>query len=264
MRTRSSDSGRRSWPLGERITLVGGLAPRYIIGNLPAGVRHIGTNDIDVVLELFIEPSDWEAYRTLESNLKKSGFEPGKSSFQWLRRIGNLTVVLEFLCETKEVEPGRIFNPKGQKAGHALGAVNVPGASLATRDFTLHAIVAERLDGGRSEIGLRVTNLLPFVVLKVTAFQDRHEPKDAYDMIFCLLHHADGPGGAAAAARRSPVWADPDVKTGLDLLRARFATVEDDGPYGFANFLKDGEDAEGHTRHRREAHAAVSTFLRGL
>lgn len=251
-------------PWGERITLVGGLAPRYIIGNLPAGVRHIGTNDIDVVLELFIEPSDWEAYRTLENNLRKSGFEPGKSSFQWLRRIGNLTLVLEFLCETEEVEPGHIFNPKGQQAGHALGAVNVPGASLAIRDATRHTITAVRLDGGRSEVGLRVTNLLPFVVLKLTAFQDRHEPKDAYDMIFCLLHHADGPAGAATAARRSPVWEEPKVKAGLELLRARFATIEDDGPYGYANFLKDGEDAEAHTRHRREAHAAASAFLAGL
>lgn len=248
-------------PWGERITLVGGLAPRYIIGNLPAGVRHIGTNDIDVVLELFIEPTDWEAYRTLENNLKKSGFDPGESSFQWVRRLGNLTVVLEFLCETKEVEPGRIFNPKGQQAGHALGAVNVPGASLAIRDATLHTIMAVRLDDGRSEVKLRVTNLLPFVVLKVTAFQVRHEPKDAYDMIFCLLHHADGPAGAAKAVRTSPVWDEAEVKGGLELLRARFATIDDDGPYGYANFLKDGDDEDSHIRHRREAQAAVAAFL---
>jgi hypothetical protein len=251
-------------PWAERITLVGGLAPRYIVGELPAGVRHIGTNDIDVVLELFIEPPDWDAYRTLESNLRKSGFEPGGSTFQWVRRIGNVTLILEFLCETDEVAPGRIFKPKEQQAGHALGAVNVRGASLATRDASLHSVTAERLDGGRSTVSLRVTNLLPFVILKVNAFQERHEPKDAYDMIFCLLHHDGGPAGAAASARKSPVWEDAESRKGIDLLRARFAAIEDDGPFGYANFLKDGDDADAHTRNRREAHAAVAAFLGGL
>ncbi len=36
-------------PWGDRIYLAGGLAPRYLVGQLPEGARaHIGTTDIDL------------------------------------------------------------------------------------------------------------------------------------------------------------------------------------------------------------------------
>ena len=251
-------------PWGQRLTLIGGLAPRYIIGSLPAGIRHVGTNDVDVVLELFLEPSDWEAYRTLETNVRKSGFEPGGSSYQWVRRVEDLDVVLEFICETDDVDPGRIFRPKGQKAGNALGAVNVPASGLAVRDATVHTVSAERIGGGISKVGLRVTNLLPFIVLKTNAFQDRHEPKDVYDLIFCLLHHRDGPAGAAKACDASPVRSDATAVAALDLLRARFESPDHDGPHGYAQFLADKDDVDGHARLRREGYAVVTEFFKVL
>jgi hypothetical protein len=38
-------------PWRERIYLAGGLAPRYLVGSLPAGVRpHVGTTDVDLVI----------------------------------------------------------------------------------------------------------------------------------------------------------------------------------------------------------------------
>lgn len=37
-------------PWSQRIYLVGGLAPRYIVGVLPQGVSpHVGTTDVDLV-----------------------------------------------------------------------------------------------------------------------------------------------------------------------------------------------------------------------
>ncbi len=43
-------------PWSERVYLVGGLAPRYIVGSLPEGGRpHVGTTDVDLVIALAVE-----------------------------------------------------------------------------------------------------------------------------------------------------------------------------------------------------------------
>lgn len=39
---------------------------------------------------------------------------------------------------------------------------------------------------------LRVANVLPYTVLKIFSFQDRHENKDAYDLVFTLLNQDAG------------------------------------------------------------------------
>ena len=162
-------------PWSERVYLAGGLAPRYIVGTLPEGARpHVGTTDIDLVIGLAVGDESPEAYRTLENNLKKAGFVDA-TTFRWQRDVDGVSVTVEFLCETDKVEPGKIFKPK-EGTGSGLGAFNVPGVQLASRDFLERRIEAERLvDGGRSAVTVRVANLLPCAVLKILAFQDRHE-----------------------------------------------------------------------------------------
>lgn len=41
---------------------------------------------------------------------------------------------------------------------------------------------------------MRVANILPYVGLKIFAFQDRHGNKDANDLVDTLLHPEGGPG----------------------------------------------------------------------
>lgn len=162
-------------PWSGRVYLAGGLAPRYIVGSLPEGARpHVGTTDVDLVIGLAVEDESDEAYRTLENNLKKAGFR-AQNSFRWSKDVQGATIIVEFLCETDQVEAGRIFRPK-QGTGSGLGAFNVRGAQLATRDYIVREIEADRLDdGGRSRVSVRVANILAYTVLKILAFQDRHE-----------------------------------------------------------------------------------------
>lgn len=95
-------------PWSERIVLVGGLAPRYIVGSLPTGASpHAGTTDVDVVIGLAVEDS-FESYDTLQTNLKKSGFKLGQPSYQWSRRVDGARVSVDFLCETDNVPSGKI------------------------------------------------------------------------------------------------------------------------------------------------------------
>lgn len=99
-------------PWKDRIYLAGGLAPRYIVGTLPEGARpHVGTTDVDLVIGIAVEDESPEAYRTLENNLKKGGFKD-ETSFRWKKKVENVTVTIEFLCETDKAEPGKVFKPR--------------------------------------------------------------------------------------------------------------------------------------------------------
>lgn len=253
-------------PWRERIYLAGGLAPRYLVGQLPEGARaHVGTTDVDLVIGLALGDETPETYRTLQNNLEKSGFERKEPSFRWDRDVEGVTVVVEFLCETDEVEPGRIFRPKGEFTGSKLGAFNVRGAHLVRDDFIEREIEGERLDGrGRSKVTVRVANLLPYTVLKILAFQDRHENKDAYDLMFTLLHAEGGPREAGEAAKASAVADRAQVGEALTLLEERFEDADQDGPNAYAAFLAEPDDEEGKARLRREAVATVREFLQGF
>lgn len=252
-------------PWANRLVVIGGLAPRYIVRELPAGaIPHIGTTDIDVVVQLALDGTE-ETYATLKANLKRSDFKPTRLGYQWVHESDGTKVLLEFICDTTEVEPGRIFNPKGEGPGSGFGAFNVRGANLAHSDYFMHELTADRLGGGgRSTVKLRVCGILPFVVLKTFAFQERHERKDAYDLVYCLANYKDGPEGAARDAARSPVRNDRTVGEALSLLAERFGMPELDGPAEYAAFVDDPTDPDGAARQRLDAVAAVEEFLGAL
>lgn len=252
-------------PWNARVYLAGGLAPRYLTGVLPDGVSpHVGTTDVDLIIGLTLDDETPETYNTLQKNLQNAGFRQGSSSYQWTRDVDGATVFIEFLCETTEVEPGRIFRPKGEFTGSKLGAFNVRGAQLARDDFIEQQLEGERLDdGGESRVVVRVANVLPYTVLKIFAFQDRHAPKDAYDLVFTLLNYNGGPLAAGGVAAASPVASRPVVREALDLLEQRFLDTDKDGPRAYGIFLSNG-DAEHEARLWQEAVATVREFLLGL
>jgi hypothetical protein len=253
-------------PWRERIYLAGGLAPRYLVGQLPEGVRgHVGTTDIDLIIGLALGDETPETYRTLQNNLENAKFQQLEPSFRWSRAVDGVRVILEFLCETDEVDPGRIYRPKGEGTGAKLGAFNVRGAHLVRDDFIELDIEGDRLDGGgRSRVTVRVANVLPYTVLKILAFQDRHENKDAYDLVFTLLNYRNGPGAAGIVARASRIADHKQVREGLALMEERFKDAGQDGPSAYGLFLATRGDEDQQARLRREAVATVREFLRGF
>ena len=252
-------------PWSERIYLVGGLAPRYLVGQLPPGARaHVGTTDVDLVIGLALDEVS-ETYRTLHTNLKNAGFEQVEPSFRWSRTVDDASVYVEFLCETDQVAPGAIYRPR-EGAGSKIGAFNVRGAQLAKQDYIEHVIEGDRLDdGGRSTVTVRVAGLLTYTVLKILAFQDRHKNKDAYDLVFVIANYPGGPAAAGRASADSPIAGHDQVAEAIALLSARFADASHDGPHAYASFLADPyDDDETTARRRNEAVAAIDQYLAGF
>lgn len=238
-------------PWSRRVVLIGDLAPRYIVGSLPFGASpHAGTADVDLVLELAVGDSS-ETYETLHTNLRKSGFVRGEPSYRWSRTVDGARVDVEFICETDQVDVGRIYRPR-QRAGSGFGAFNAAGAGLLARDFIEVSIEGERLDdGGLSTVTVQVAGVLSYIVLKTLAFQDRHDNKDAYDLVYTLANYPNGgPRAAARAAAASAVRGEPRVFEALEILEQRFASTDLDGPSAYANFLAEPYDAERKARLR--------------
>ncbi len=251
-------------PWRERVVLVGGLAPRYIVGSLPPGASpHVGTTDVDLVVQLAVG-EEFESYQKLAMNLRRSGFELTQPSYRWVRNVDEVPVYVEFLCETDQVGAGMIHRTR-QDTGSGFGAFNVVGAQLVGRDYFECEIEAERLDdGGMSRVCLRVAGILSYIVLKTLAFQDRHHEKDAYDLIYTLMNYPNGgPDAAGREAATSPVRQEPQVIEALRLLSRCFNSSERDGPRSYANFQVDPDDTDGEARLQNEAVAAVTQFLNG-
>ncbi len=103
-------------PWRNSVFLVGGLTPRLSGDGAAAGCSgpcwRLG--DIDVVVDLAVL-ADTEAYRTLEENLKRMGFERAendkgvKVNWRWKTRTEHgVTVILEFLADDPKVKGGAL------------------------------------------------------------------------------------------------------------------------------------------------------------
>jgi hypothetical protein len=236
----------------------------------------VGTTDVDLVLSLEIL-AEVEAYETLEKNLKIMGFVRGtndegqRQNFSWLRSVGEgRSVVVDLLCDPAAAGDRRVAPIPGEKQ---LSALSVKGAHLVYQDFVEVPVTAELLDeGGIATETVKVAGIVPFITLKTLAYEDRKQPKDAYDLIYCLTHYGRGPEEVADLfAVRMAEWPEETVLgEAVDALRRRFATDEQtvgerkDGPYSYAAFFHDPGRKEQDALRRRDAAAVIELFLARL
>lgn len=255
----------------ERIVVVGGMVPFYLYDEdeIPEELDpHVGTIDLDIGVGILVEEGDEEAYTELERQITDLGFRipAADKKWRWARDVDGITVVLEFLGPAKEGdEPGRQTNEPIGGTGN-LYALAVRGIELVPRDHVRVELDGETLDhAGRRAVTARVANLLPFLMLKAFAIEEREKFKDSYDVVWSLLAHREGPAEAARLAAESPIATEGTVGEALDLLRTHYETPEHIGPARFAEFELSRLGREGdedlRERLRRNAHGAMTRFL---
>ena len=250
-------------PWKDSIYLVGGLTPRYLVAARPPEVpAHAGTLDVDIVIDLQIL-ADTEAYRTLEENLRKMGFERAenekqqKLSWRWQTRTEHgALMVLELLADAPDIAGGKV---QALPTEGTISALNIPHSSIV---FDLHQVAqiqAELLgDNGVATETIKYANLVSFTCLKSFALDQRFERKDAHDLIYCIEHAPEGIDAVAEAFRKERGGKHGSViEDSLAILRKRFArdgTIEGyrkDGPVSVAKF----ELGESNEPGQREARA---------
>lgn len=262
-------------PWKESVYLVGGLTPRYLVKAKPPDVpAHAGTGDVDIVVELQML-TDTEAYHSLEENFNKLGFERGenkrgkKVSWRWQTRIETgAKIILELLADDPEASGGKV---KALPTDGNVSALNIPHSSMVFDHCESREITAELLgeNGVATEI-IRHADLVSFTCLKAFALDQRHERKDAHDLVYCIEHAEGGVEEAAKAFQSGREGKHREViEEVLGILKKRLTDDSKtegylkDGPVAVAKFELGEEEENREVRILRQRNVSdlITRFL---
>jgi hypothetical protein len=249
-------------PWGASVCLVGGLTPRYLVTAKPPSVpAHAGTLDVDVVVAVVIL-ADTDAYHTLEENLMRMGFKPAKDTkgrtlrWRWITYTKDgAEMILEFLAEQTGATGGSV---QPLPTDGNITALNIEHASIVFDLYDEVEITAELLgENGVTTVKVKHANLVSFTCLKVFAFTQRGERKDAHDLIYCLEYAAGGMDEVADMFKQALSGKHGAViRSALESVRKHFADdsktegYRKDGPVAVARFEL-GEEENAETRESR-------------
>jgi hypothetical protein len=132
-----------------------------------SGIRHAGTTDVDVQVDLEISTGSVNAAR-LEQALRNAGFRPGGPYiWRWESSDGpqGATVKFELLADLETQRAGETIKFTNCDD---LGAANLRGTGFAARDREVRIIVADDHDVQR-QADIYVTGLAGFLPAKTAA-----------------------------------------------------------------------------------------------
>lgn len=245
--------------------VLGGLVPELLCAR--SGLRHAGTTDVDVQVDLEIAAGAINAVR-LEQALHMAEFAPLNGTvWRWVdggRGAHGIQAVVKFelladLTSERAESTVRFLDCE------QLGAVNLRGTGYAARDVIVQSLSAD-IDGTAHTVEVNVTGPAGFLLAKASAAHSRRKPKDWYDLAFVLLHNdLGGPEQAAAAvAARFPDGLTGSVRTALDDLLGNFATPTAQGPQAYAEQMLVDHPEFDSTTLASDAMLAVGAFHRAL
>lgn len=241
----------------DSMVLVGGGVPPFLY---PERKDYVGTIDIDLALD-HRAISD-ETYRTIRTLLLRQGYREGKQPYIFERDVsvaGSRDIIIE--VDFLSGEYGGTGRGHRHQRVQDIMARKARGCELAFIGKREHVIEGELPGGGQDSVRLCVAGVVPFIVMKGFAMNDRLKEKDAWDIYFCL----SGYGGnlQELVEEFGPFMREGLVGQGLEYISEKFASPGHVGPKHVADFyeLADGEERE---RIIRDAFERVDYLLRSL
>jgi hypothetical protein len=201
---------------------------------------HVGSADVDIALHVgLLDDGD---YAEVSNRLRQEGFEPdtnedGNSTLQRWRLAGTRTTI-DFLIPPL---PGQEDDQKPQRLEPDFAAIVTAGLGLAFDERHEVEIEGRTRRGEAAKRTVPVCGVGAFIVLKSLAFEDRSEPKDAYDLVYVI---GRAPGGALAIAEALEELMGSDteaVHSALSKLESNFASIDHIGPRRAAEFIGSDE-----------------------
>lgn len=122
-------------------------------------------------------------------------------------------------------------------------------------------LMGEIPGGGLDRVTVRIATIVPFLVMKGMALDDRLKEKDAWDIYYCFLAY---PGGVDVLVEEfRPHLSHGLVREGLAKIAGHFSSVKSLGPKFAADF-EEVDDLEERERITRDAFERINTFLNRL
>lgn len=239
--------------------LLGGLVPALLCAQ--SNVRHAGTTDVDVQVDIEIINGGMNAFR-LEQALRSADFEPDARNIWRWRSAGGPQAVIKFelLADLPDVPTETVIKFDGC---NDLGAVNLRGTGFAAQDIEVRAIAATE-HGVRRKAEINVAGLAGFLLAKAAAARSRRKPKDWYDIAFVLLHNDYGDVGAAASRVRQIFGPVESLAGSLADLRANFDGRDAQGTRAYVDQITLDHPDTGAATAAADCQLAVQMFCDAL
>jgi hypothetical protein len=243
----------------EHIVLVGGWVPELIIED--KSKPHVGSFDIDLALDHNAFSDD--SYETVRRLLEERGYyQKGNSPiYTFYRDVKiegkEITIQVDLLAGEYAGTSDRHRHQPVQdiKARKARGCDLVFDKSVRVK------IEGNLPEGGKDEVEIKVASILPFLVMKAMALDNRIKEKDAYDIHYCIEQY---PGGSESIVSEIlPYKENSIVCEALEKIKKHFYTVDHIGPVSVVNFneIFDPEERE---IEQRKVFELVNDFLAKL
>lgn len=243
----------------DNIVLVGGWVPELLIPQKPR--PHVGSIDIDLALNhLKIRE---EGYRLIEELLTSRGYyqEPDKQPFIYFRDVPVGDSIIKVQVDLLSGEYDGTGKTHRTQAFQGIKARKTRGCELAF-EMVREVSVEGKIPGGGSDcVNVRVAHIVPFLVMKGMALDDRLKEKDAWDIYYCLLSY---PGGVDALVDEfRPHISHRLISEGLTKIAKHFSSLEAVGPKFVADF-EEADDPDERERIIRDSFERTNTFLSRL
>lgn len=228
--------------------LLGGLVPELFCDK--SAVRHAGTTDVDVQVDLEIATGATNAeFESTDGQV-----------WRWQTEADGVKAIVKFELladlDNAPADSTVIF-----AECQSLGAVNLRGTGFASRDFAPHPL-RSKVGGVFYDVTVNVTGLSEFLLAKAAAVYSRRKDKDRYDIAFVLFHNNEGGPGQAAALTRKLFGTvlTGSIRSALDDVTHNFTVETNQGPVAYASqFAIDHPDSD-EAQSRADAVLAVRRF----
>lgn len=245
------------------LVILGGLVPDVLAIRTPGVPAHVGTTDVDILVDLRGEHA--RALCRVEEALGRIGFSPSGESlgWRWMGIVDERPVRMEFLCELDDVRADAIVRAEGCER---LSAANLRGVGFVMDDWREIELSAVTPGGTRVAVTARFAELEGYLLAKAFSMTERSVEKDYYDFVYVLVYNRrGGPSGAAGALNRGKFA--PRLSSLRRVFReiaARFEAPDALGPRSYALQARLGDPGADEARLRNDAVSAVKEFIEAL
>ena len=214
----------------DELVVVGGLVPHFICRDPGSGTRLPRPATLDVDIGIALGASSGQ-YGSLSADLQAQGFRPSKDfESRFERVVGPFTLYLDFLVERP---PGT----KGVVVVDDVPANILPGIDRALATARSQVVNGKDLFGADQSLPIRICEVGPFLVMKLRAFASRQAPKDAFDLLYTLLHYDGGTEAAIAAFHAEGAAGNLAFPEASACLRQHFGNEDAAAPVRAAHFV---------------------------
>jgi hypothetical protein len=241
----------------DNIVLIGGWVPQFLFQN--KSESHTGSIDVDLALD-HKRITD-EVYKGIHDLLLERGYKQGKQPFIFHRTVyidgTDVNVQVDLLSGEYE---GTGRSHRHQRV-QEIRARKVRGCDLAFDDPVEVTIEGDLPGGAKESATIRVSSIVPFLVMKAIVLDDRMKEKDAYDIYYCLKQYSDKLDELVSEFR--PHLKNGLIQEGLAKLAKNFKSVEHTGPK-FVTAFEEITDEEDRIQMERDAFERVNYLLQEL